>query len=309
MSDKDDIIVIDLGLSFNQERHVSTVTQTSEAFANEFLHLPENESRDPDLRRDPRSDVTAVVGVFYYCLTGQVPIQLRDANGQMPHRRPGKTVRDYHGSDSRCALVERVLDRGFTFEIEGRFRSIVELMGRLRCILDPAATRNEDIEGLMQQIGSRFRQLDRPSQPHLYRQHTGVLIQSIVQYLNERWQKHNKSGLYAIQTAAGGIVDRPLPPGVDKVSEAWWIQASIQPHGHSIRVQFMICAEGPECLILKTTLKIPAGRQPGQAPPWEEFFRYRHEHPPSAQELDPMMNSILAAIIRDLANEVRPGEF
>ena len=48
-----DAVIIDLGLSFNKDKH-QNVTTSSEAFGNEFLRLPEYESRDPELRRDRR---------------------------------------------------------------------------------------------------------------------------------------------------------------------------------------------------------------------------------------------------------------
>jgi serine/threonine protein kinase len=86
--DKADLVIVDFGLSFNEDEAEETLTQFDEQMRNRFLALPETNVAGGD-RRDHRSDVTALAAIFSFCLTGHEPGQLRDGRGLPPHRRMG----------------------------------------------------------------------------------------------------------------------------------------------------------------------------------------------------------------------------
>lgn len=58
--------ILDYGISFNN-RHDDDLTRTQESFWNEFLSLPETNVHGND-RRDFRTDVTALCGLFFFLL-------------------------------------------------------------------------------------------------------------------------------------------------------------------------------------------------------------------------------------------------
>jgi serine/threonine protein kinase len=306
--DEANAVIIDLGLSFNKDQHQS-VTTTSEAFSNEFFHLPENESRDPELRRDPRSDVAALVGVLYYCLTGHKPLQPRDPNGLGPHRRPGRTVRESHAADHRCYAIEQILDRGFAHEIENRFRTVNEFVLRLKGIMAMSTESAVDLGAIIDQVDTQFRQVDRPTQLQEFARHNQAIAGAIAQHLERRWQAHNQRGPYGLGILIGRQVNLQLPTGIDPLPVDWFISVSLKPHGHARVIHYTVGADGPECVLFQSTRTQLSGRQPSNPTPCQEILRYNPASPPSPQVLEPLIEKAVAETMRQLANDARPGTF
>jgi serine/threonine protein kinase len=96
--DSNDIVVLDFGLSYDRARKQETITRPGETIKNEMVALPEAVTPAGD-RRDQRSDITNVVVLFFYCLTGQMPVSLRNEKELPPHRWPGQR----RGSPGRIA--------------------------------------------------------------------------------------------------------------------------------------------------------------------------------------------------------------
>src|SRR6185312_509276 len=82
--------VLDFGISFDS-RQTIILTREGEMFWNEFIILPECQDLEGG-HRELRSDITALVGVFFSCLTGKPPIVLRNATDQAPHQRHEKLI-------------------------------------------------------------------------------------------------------------------------------------------------------------------------------------------------------------------------
>lgn len=79
--DKSDLVIVDYGLSYNEEDEEGPdLTNTSEGMRNRLRALPELNALGGD-RKDKRSDITALAAILYYCLTGHGPGQLRDGKG------------------------------------------------------------------------------------------------------------------------------------------------------------------------------------------------------------------------------------
>jgi serine/threonine-protein kinase len=82
--ENNDLVLVDFGLSFNRESPPEeSVSDIGETVGNAFLPLPEAKLHGGD-RRDYRSDLTYLCGIFYYCLTGHFPSQFRDAKNRPP---------------------------------------------------------------------------------------------------------------------------------------------------------------------------------------------------------------------------------
>ncbi len=62
-----DIVLLDCGLSFHEDETTKDITG-QDPIRNKFLSLSEGNTPGGN-RRDPRSDLTAVAGILFYCLT------------------------------------------------------------------------------------------------------------------------------------------------------------------------------------------------------------------------------------------------
>src|SRR5207344_2875187 len=116
-----EIVVVDLGLSFN-EGQSQQVTEVEEAFDNKFVSLPER--RGPgENKRDPRSDLTGICAILFYCLTGCSPRNLLDSQGRAPHQWPdySAALAKQIQNESRFSAINLLFSRGLNYEIEFRF--------------------------------------------------------------------------------------------------------------------------------------------------------------------------------------------
>jgi len=157
--DRTRVTILDYGLSFNAAEDEG-LTQTNETFANKFLDLPETNVPDGD-HRDPRSDITAVCAILYYCLTSHKAVHLRDANNQPPHRRPNASVRDTLVNDARAVRLESVLDRAFALEIADRFTTVDELRSQLQYVTDAEEAPPRDPAEIIKGATARLIKEDR----------------------------------------------------------------------------------------------------------------------------------------------------
>jgi serine/threonine-protein kinase len=122
--------VLDFGISFDSRQSV-TLTRDGEMFWNEFIILPECQDLKGN-HRDLRSDITALVGLFFYCITGQQPVMLQDAQGHSPHRRLNqKTAFPKAASMKQTEHLMWFFDKGLAYRIEGRFQTMDEFIKEL----------------------------------------------------------------------------------------------------------------------------------------------------------------------------------
>ncbi|MDX2220495.1 MAG: protein kinase [Burkholderiales bacterium] len=103
--DPPDAVIVDYGLSFRAEEDLQA-TRVGETLDNRFLSLPERRVVGGD-RRDPRSDLTSLCGILHYCICGLPPVDLVDARGLLPHRRPEPNLADLYGADPRFSQSKR----------------------------------------------------------------------------------------------------------------------------------------------------------------------------------------------------------
>lgn len=118
MSASGDAHLVDWGLSFNSQDAGSLETGSKE-LGNRFLHLPE--LQEGDQKRENVSDLTQVVGIFFFTLTAIVPRLLSDGQGRKPHQREeAAAVWSSLESHQRLRLL-RLFDQGFDTRLERRF--------------------------------------------------------------------------------------------------------------------------------------------------------------------------------------------
>ena len=94
---------------------------------------------------DLRSDVTALVGIFYSCITGRPPIVLRDAHELSPHRRVEGKILEIAGTVEQGEQLLWFFDKGFDYRISDRFQSINELEKELKKFESPSHEEKLDL--------------------------------------------------------------------------------------------------------------------------------------------------------------------
>lgn len=131
-----DPVLIDFGLTFNEnDEELKSLTYDQQQLGNRFLALPELQIRS-SLQRDPRSDLTQCMGIFLYCITGQIPITLLDESQSLPHQR--KPIRNQLNNIEHNVLnyLFRIFDRSFDIRIDYRWQSIDELLENIDNIMN-----------------------------------------------------------------------------------------------------------------------------------------------------------------------------
>lgn len=193
--------VVDFGISFDSAQTFA-LTKEGEMFRNEFIQLPEC----TDLaggHRDLRSDITALVGILFSCLTGEAPIVLRDKDFRLPHVRHRDQVRNALKSSRDNERVSWFFEKGFAYPIDERFQDLKELVERLNAFLVEGEKLPLDVHEQFQLLDRALVANDRPTQIGLLQKKS----QSILRVLNEKFMK-------AIEKVGGDIGGANTPISV-----------------------------------------------------------------------------------------------
>jgi hypothetical protein len=102
---------------------------------NQFIQLPEYQPHgDVALKRDTRSDLASVVGVFYFLLTGRAPGSLSDGEGKAPQDRK-RAIDVLDGLPAKHARqVRRIFERGFQHNLSHRWETAGLLRNEVRLV-------------------------------------------------------------------------------------------------------------------------------------------------------------------------------
>ncbi len=132
------IVLVDFGTAFAEPSlgESDFTTEVAQELGNRFLRIPDLAAGQPD-RRDPRADVTFLVGVLFFLLTGRAPRSLVDKEMGPPHGGSPNLFPENTTADPRWTLVRRILDVGFQPPVNLRFQSVEDLLGRIDEVLDP----------------------------------------------------------------------------------------------------------------------------------------------------------------------------
>ncbi len=239
-------VIVDFGLSFNATP--DEVTEAGDNLRNRFLALPETNTPNGDLR-DPRSDVTAVVALLYYCVTGHVVGQLQDGTGVAPHRRKGLTLQDAISDDARRSSLDAILTRGLTPNIDNRYRNIRELAEKVSELRGVSSAFDlSDPISLAAVMSERLRATDRKTQINLYRSEANKLFKHI-----NTCSKRFEGKLQEFHLSTSMIYYRPnftLPPEQELVElgvPAICLKTKLHPiEKHR---QYLIAAAGSRCIV------------------------------------------------------------
>ncbi len=249
-----DVVVVDYGLSFNEAEDTG-ISKPGETIGGAFLTLPERHMPGGD-RHDPRSDLTLLCGVLYYCVVGKPPTMLQGPEGRPPHRRKGAAVREKMGDDARTNALESFLDRGFATSIDSRFQTLDELEQRIAGVLNPTpATPRGSIIEISQEIAERVLRSDRPSQLAKYKENAEQLRRILGQVASEIG---TQIAGFTLHTDRHGVDVSPLDNPEE--TQVIGVKPSRLDLVHTIRsivrsVAYGFFARGNECGIFRAKFK------------------------------------------------------
>jgi serine/threonine-protein kinase len=151
-----DAVLIDFGLTFNFLDPDESHTGDWQELGNRFLRLPELSSYSV-ARHDPRSDISFLAGILYFCLFGKPPALLEDEAGRLPHQRDGISLQAVTSSPPAARLLAAVFDRAFRPRLVDRYPNVREFRIMLQDIDNSRSTTEvEDVARLAEQIKKGF---------------------------------------------------------------------------------------------------------------------------------------------------------
>ena len=248
-----DLVIVDYGLSFNASD--GNITRINETFQNQFLDLPETNTPSGN-RRDPRSDLTAICAILYYCLTGNKPGQLQDGSGVLPHMREGYSLREKH-NDERLSLLEEFFTRGFAPIIDNRYQTIDDVIAKLN---DFVGSNQEfdysDPVQLAVSLSLKLRANDRVTQLAEFREYAKELFK----YISKEASKYrDKLGPFQISTTNFGMGIgvgsnanlMSIPDGLDLVElDPSTVILKNLYHPHQRHRRYAVASRGEQCVLL-----------------------------------------------------------
>jgi serine/threonine protein kinase len=302
-----ELVIVDYGLSFNEEEEDSELTETNEQIRNRFLTLPESTTPGGN-RRDPRSDMTAVCAVLYFCLTSKPPVMLRDSSNVPMHRSPGHSIREAAGGDPRLPQLEMLLDRGFNYSIGDRFQSWEELEHRLATLSGRSAP--VDARSLLSKAGAMLLQNDRKTRAKQYADAATKSLRFvsrtfavILQEASSQFQRMTDQFTHATQAPA------------DLVLPSKYVTVFVPTHSLRCNIHFAIVDRDSQFqLIRRFEIIEGAVRQMvrrGQLPQfdgqWEAVYWFDPAKWPEDALLEPVVHESLAGAVRCLMGIMMPG--
>ena len=305
-----DLVIVDYGLSFNVTD--DPITETDETFRNRFLDLPETNTPGGD-RRDPRSDLTAVCAILYFCLSKNAVGQLQDSSGTLPHLRGGHSLRSFLGNDARLGQVEAFLTRGLSPNIANRFQDVSEIVKRLTALVETSKDVDEsDPLQVAAALSDQIRLTDRKTQIAEFKQHADKLFE----FLQLEHKKYDqKLGRFSLVHSGGGggffgpPVKIQFPEGLDMVAN-WDLVLTLQAshHPQQKKRQFSVASCGEQCVLLACDYSAIANAQVADKPldKWHEVAWFTGIPDPIFPIAALSYREWVTAMVKKLAAEILP---
>ena len=131
MIDSDgNLFLVDFGMCFRDDPNRDHQTLLKNIIGNRFLALPEHGAYSLN-KQDARSDITACVGILFYCLTNEWPALLLDHDKNMPHQRQSARSKLNNIENLPIRGIFEIFDRGFNYDISRRFQSAEALISEM----------------------------------------------------------------------------------------------------------------------------------------------------------------------------------
>lgn len=183
-------VIVDFGLAFHKpdEEGKGNITEAGDEIGNRFLKLPEYMPGQHIF--GSASDITQVVGLLFYLLTGKSPRVLRDAKERMPHQAHFDSIPKSIVEDSRWDLLNGIFNKGFQHHLDSRFQSVSELRRHLDLLVTQDADLTTAALTLEAENFDRLRKSDKHQLPQQAKQHImkihGTLYEALKKFAREK---------------------------------------------------------------------------------------------------------------------------
>lgn len=200
-------IVVDFGMSWSkpdEEQPPDFKTGRAQELGNRFLRLPEHA---PGRHiRDEATDLTMVVGLLFYMLTGVAPRVLQDSKLRMPHEFASNKFQSRTTADPRWTKLDRIFHIGFQTDADLRFSSAQDILDRLDDLLPAQPV---DGEALVRQRLEMLNDLGNSEHARKIEKRRSLLIEASQRYLRAHDQALAGSPFSSAGSGPNAIVGRP----------------------------------------------------------------------------------------------------
>jgi serine/threonine protein kinase len=241
------LVVVDYGLSYSEKVRATgdDISYTQENIGNKFLVLPEGEDR-----RDPKRDVAAVCGLFFYFLSGKDPGRVVDAGGRLPHRRDLGAFIPSSATPHQAHQVAVLLDRGLALDVQSRFETIDELADRLAAIANTPRGKSRSPSDVAAELSEVLVRTNRKSQLAHFGAQTKTTVNLIQQCFN---QNRGTFGQFSC-TIGGTFHSVGWPKDVDLVTDLPPFTIEVLSQSPCASLLFRIGSRGNECVLLRNVV-------------------------------------------------------
>lgn len=158
IDDAGQLFLVDFGISWidiellDEAQAPDFVTKVGEELGNRFLRLADLAPQG--IKNDRRSDLTFVVGILFYLLTGTAPRVLRNERGLPPHEAHEHRFPESVRHDPRWPYLQRFFRVGFQSVIDYRYQTAAQVREGLDRIQPPPA-----VESSLRAAAARYEEL------------------------------------------------------------------------------------------------------------------------------------------------------
>ncbi len=178
----DDPYLLDFGLAFNEETDADNrVTNLGEHVGNRFIIVPEQTgltSRQPD----QIMDITQVMGVLFFLVTGADPGIIRNDKGLKPHEQlPLDRFPQLNAND--VTVLNRIFGAAFEWEPDRRWQRIPDILAELES--PSSATKLDDRLNDLRSLADRSGEFELGDEMEKANQCLTQSVNSIVEGLSK----------------------------------------------------------------------------------------------------------------------------
>lgn len=304
--------VLDFGIAFDS-RQTKIITREGEMFWNEFIILPECQDLEGG-HRDLRSDITALAGIFFTCLTGKPPIVLRNALELAPHQRHEGLLMDSTETVEQGERLIWFFDRAFAYRIDERFQTLDEFTSELMRFAESSPLERLDLLEQFDILDQSLRSTDRNVQLGSLREKYNQMRQKVNKQMNKELnalRQHNGNpSLTAVHINSIIEPNRPRLEGGDLL-DAVSVNAFIvrrPPFQHMAVVLLAAFGVGMQIHLYSASYCAPSGdpAKPNKLLTWSKIAALdENTDGLSETKLSVIVEALKSKLAREIRNLVR----
>lgn len=203
------LYLVDFGISYIDEEldeKKSELTKIGQELGNRFFRLPDFSAGREN--RDSRSDITLVVGVLFYLVTGLFPRTLADEKGLPPHRSLKNKIEKKIFEENHWNLLERIFEVGFQLDVDLRFQTVDELINRISEILNPIDEEEVSVPRIDDEV-IKYQEILNSQVTKAWQDIESAMLEGSLLLENELRELASSNGLQSIHNSAFAWISEP----------------------------------------------------------------------------------------------------